>query len=104
MSWKFAGINFEEDFQGSYPTLLGRLGLDCSGPAKGFTFADAIARDNQGTALGIVNGKTVLLNHLLPYDCAYEAGQEGRLDEILAHVSLAGDILNYILDGVSGTY
>jgi|GEM_PF-1915165 len=104
MSWKFAGIIFKEDYQDAYPDLLKQLEIKYHQSAEGFTFSDAISRDNQATALGIVNGNTLLLNHLIPYDCAYEAGEEGRLDKILISLSLEGDILNYIVDGVSGTY
>ncbi|MCK9397688.1 MAG: hypothetical protein M0Q44_19120, partial [Methylobacter sp.] len=72
--------------------------------AEGFTFADAISRENQAVALGQVNDNTLLLHHFLSYDCSYEPGSEGRLDELLMPLSLEGDIMNYIVDGVSGTY
>jgi hypothetical protein len=104
MSWKFAGISFVKDYQASYPDLLKRLGVHYYRSSEGFTFSDAIRHDNLGTALGVINGKTMLLNHLLPYDCSYEPGKEGRLDEILKSLSIEGTILTYIVDGVSRTY
>ena len=104
MSWKFAGISFKKAYQTSYPDLLKRLGVKYTQSAGGFSFSDAIDRANQATALGGVNAHTMLLHPLLPYDCAYEPDVEGRLDAILAALSLEGDILNYIIDGVSGTY
>jgi hypothetical protein len=104
MSWKFAGIIFKKDYQSAYPDLLQRLEVKYEQCAGGFSFSDAISRENQATALGRVNGHTMLLHHLLPYDCSYEPGVEGRLDAILASLSLEGDILNYIIDGISGTY
>jgi hypothetical protein len=104
MSWKFAGINFKTDYRGSYPDLLKRLGVEFHQSGEGFTFSDAISRDNQATALGFVNGSTMLLHHFLPYDCSYEPGEEGQLDDALEALSLEGAIMNYIIDGVSGTY
>ena len=105
MSWKFAGIIFKKDYGAACPELLGRLGVEYSRSTGGYTFAEAVSRANRATALGVVNGQTMLLDHLLPYDCAYELGKEGRLDELLRPLSVEGDdILNYIVDGVSGTY
>jgi len=104
MSWKFAGIIFKKDYRGSYPNLLDRLGVEFYQSAEGFTFSHAINRENQATALGFVNGNTMLLHHLLPYDCSYEPGRSGPLDGVLEALSLEADIMNYIIDGVSGTY
>jgi hypothetical protein len=104
MSWKFAGIIFKKDYRGSYPDLLNRLGIEFNQSAEGFTFSDAISRENQATALGFVNDSTLLLHHLIPYDCSYEPGESGRLDGVLEALSLEADIMNYIIDGVSGTY
>lgn len=104
MSWKFAGILFQHDYQTAYPALLHRLEVNCADTATGFTFAEAIDRENQMIALGFVNGITMLLHHLLPYNCSYEPGEQSRLDEQLAALAHEGDILNYIVDGVSGTY
>jgi hypothetical protein len=104
MSWKFAGIIFKKDYRGSYPDLLNRLGIKFNQSAEGFTFSDAISRENQATALGFVNDSTLLLHHLIPYDCSYEPGESGRLDGVLEALSLEAEIMNYIIDGVSGTY
>jgi hypothetical protein len=104
MSWKFAGITFKRDYHDSYPDLLKRLEIKYYQSAEGFTFADAIGRENKTIALGQVNGNTMLLHHLIPYDCSYEPGGQERLDDILAQLSLEGDIMNYIVDGVSETY
>lgn len=104
MSWKFAGIVFKKDYKDSHPDLLKSLEVKYSWSAGGFSFSDAISRENQATALGSVNGETMLLHHFIPYDCSYEPEEEGRLDNILAKLSLQGDIMNYIIDGVSGTY
>ena len=104
MSWKFAGIIFKKDYKDYYPDLLKRLEVRYSRSAGGFTFSNAINRENRATALGCVNGSTMLLDHLIPYDCSYELGGPGRLDKILSPFSLQGDIMNYIIDGVSETY
>ena len=104
MSWKFAGINLKKDYHGAYPDLLNKLGFEFHQSGEGFTFSDAIRRENQAIALGFVNGSTMALHHLLPYDCSYEPGEEGRLDGALEALSLECDIMNYIIDGVSGTY
>ncbi len=104
MSWKFAAILFQKDYASSYDALLGRLGVERSGPVGEVSFADAVSRRNLATALGAVQGKTLLLDPLLPYDCSYEAGGEGPLDERLRSLSFGGDILNFIFDGVSATY
>lgn len=103
MSWKFAGIIFKKDYKDSYPDLLERLEVKYFRSAEGFSFSNAISRENQAVALGRVNGNTMLLHHLIPYDCSYEPEGEGRLDNILASLSLQEDIMNYIIDGVSGT-
>lgn len=104
MSWKFAGMVFRGDRRSSYPDLLHRLGVDYAQSAGGFTFGDAIDRDNRATALGVIGDSTLLLHRLIPYDCSYEAGQEGPLDAALASLSEEGDVLSDVLDGVSGTY
>ncbi len=104
MSWKFAGIIFKNECRGSYPDLLKRLQVNYCHSAEGFTFSDAIARQNESIAVASVGACTMLLHHFLPYDCSYEAGKEGRLDEILGQMSEDGDIMNFIIDGVSETY
>jgi len=104
MSWKFAGIIFKKNYNAAYPELLKQLGVKYNQSAAGFTFADAVNRENRATALGQVHGNTLLLHHFLPYDCSYEPGSEGLLDELLLPLSLDGNIMNYIVDGVSGTY
>jgi hypothetical protein len=104
MSWKFAGIAFARSYAANPRDLLRRLGLPDADPGAELTFAEATSRRNEGTAVGIVNGRTLLLDHLLPYDCAYEPGREGPLDERLRSLSVGGDILNFVCDGASGTY
>lgn len=105
MSWKFAGIQFARSYQDAFADLLDRLGQHDAHPGADLTFAQATSLHNQGTAIGVVNGHTLLLDHLLPYDCTYEPfGPDGPLDERLRSLSLGGDVLNFICDGVSGTY
>ena len=104
MSWKFAGIVFARSYQDAFRDLVGRLGLPSARPGVELTFSAATSRRNQATAIGIVNGRTLVLDHLLPYDCAYEPDRDGPLDERLRSLSLGGDVLNFICDGVSGTY
>ena len=104
MSWKFAGIHFAKDYRDDYPGLLQRLKVDFNNSAEGFSLADAIGRDNLAVALGQVNGKTLLFHHFLPHDCSYEPGVTRRLDAILEPISREGDVMNYIIDGISGTY
>ena len=99
MSWKFAGIIFKKDYFKSYPDLLRKFWVKPYPSAKGLAFSDAIRRQNQAIALGWINGHTMLLHPFISYDCSYEPGVEGRLDEILASLSLEADALNYIVDG-----
>ena len=104
MSWRFSGLIFENQGEASFESLLERLKGDHHRRAGAATFLDAIRRDNEATAVGFVNGRTMLLDHFLPFDCSYVPGRSGPLDEKLAPLSLEGDILNFIVDGVSGTY
>ena len=104
MSWKFGGIAFTRGYQGAFRELVGRLGLPNAQAGAELTFSEGTSRRNQGTAVGIVDGRTLVLDHLLPYDCAYEPDRDGPLDERLRSLSLGGDVLNFICDGVSGTY
>lgn len=104
MSWKFAGIIFKKSYRSRYEDLLARLGVTGQLVGHAYPFAEAIQRKVGETAVGVVHGKTLLLDHLLPYDCSYEPGEEGPLDGVLAELSENGDVLNYIFDGVSGTY
>jgi hypothetical protein len=104
MSWKFAGIIFRKDYSRDHTRLLEKLGVTYYQSAEGFTFASAIGRDNQAAALGTIGEHTFFLHHFLSYDCSYQQGEEGRLDEILADLSTEADIFNYIIDGLSETY
>lgn len=104
MSWKFGGIVFARSYQGALRDLVGRLGLPNAQAGAELTFSEGTSRRNQGMAVGIVNGRTLVLDHLLPYDCAYEPDRDGPLDERLRSLSLGGDVLNFICDGGSGTY
>lgn len=104
MSWRFASITFRSDHSGRFPELLQRLGVRYHQSAPGFTFDDAIRWDNKATAVGLVNGRTMVLEHFLPYDCSFEPGKTGRLDPVLMELSVQEDILCCIVDGGSGTY
>ncbi len=104
MSWNFAGIIFDKDYHDSFPALLEGLEVQAAGSIEKLSFSDATRSENTATALGFFHNKTWLLDRLLPYNCAYEPGEEGRLDVLLARLSLDGKILNYIVDGLSGTY
>lgn len=76
-----------------------------SGPsAEGFTFGDAIDRDNRATALGVIGDSTLRPHRWIPHDGAYAAGQDGPLDAAPASLSEDGDALSDSVDGVSGTY
>ncbi len=104
MSWKFAGIIFARSYRDAFADLVSRLGLPSVRPGAELTFSAATSRRNQAAAVGIVNARTLVLDHLLPYDCAYEPDRDGPLDERLRSLSLSGDVLNFICDGASGTY
>lgn len=104
MSWKFAGVLFEQEFGNQFPVLLERLGVERHYSSRRCSFFDAIRADNEATALAIVNGRTVLVDKFLSYDCSYEPGQSSGLDRLLGSLSGDRNILNFIVDGVSGTY
>jgi len=104
MSWKFAGIAFEKNYVGAFSQLLAKLQIGFTNSNSGFTFLDAIAPSNRATALGIIHHKTLLLHHLWPYDVAYEPDQTLPLDPLLSDESRHGQILSFIIDGMSATY
>lgn len=104
MSWNFAGIIFEKNYQNQYPDLLTDLKVNFQQSGEGFTFDQAIRYDNQASALRIVNQKTLFLNHLLPYNCSYEPKEDLYLDKILTILSSEGDILNFIVNERADMY
>ena len=84
--------------------LLSDLNLKRDDARSSFPFEQALSKSNKGTAMAEINSNTILIDHLLPYDCSFVSGEESRLDKILAAYSTKTDVLVFLLDSVSSAY
>ena len=104
MGWTFGGIAVKNNHSGSFQSLLGALNLRRTDTGNRFNFSSALSQKNTGTAIGIINDCTVLLDPLLPYDCSYTEDEESRFDKTLTLFSKEAETLVFMLDSISGTY
>lgn len=104
MGWTFGGLAVKKEYKDGFETLLAALALKKKKTGTAFNFSTAISKQNKGTAAGIVKGHTILLDHLLPYDCSFEEGEKSRFDKTLEAFSKEADALVFMFDSVSGTY
>jgi hypothetical protein len=104
MSWKFGGAVIKKDYKGSFAELLEALQLPRKDARSAFDFSTATTEENRRTAAGVVNGRTLLLDRRLPYNCSYEENEMSQFDKTLAAFSNTADTLVFMLDGASDTY
>jgi hypothetical protein len=104
MSWKFGGIYFKKDFSEEMDAFCREMKWKCKSMEGEVVFSDAVRSAFNGSALGVINGATLLHNNLMPYDCSFEKSKWFQLDEKLKNFSAQADVLCFFLDGITSTY
>jgi hypothetical protein len=103
MSWTFGGIYIRKDFSADWSSLLERLGLKESQGDETTTWSESIHRHFESTALGTWNGCTMLHDQDLVYGASYKEAEAYTLDERCERLSGDGDVLCFLLDGITST-
>jgi hypothetical protein len=104
MGWSFGGIAIKKDYSESFDALFHALDLKRKDTRSAFNFPTAISKENRRTAVSIVNEHTLLLDHLLPYNCSYEENSKSQFDKTLEKFSNNLETLVFMLHSISGTY
>ena len=104
MSWKFGGIYFKKDFSHEMDAFCHEMKWKCTPMDGVFLFSDVVKSAFTGSAIGVINGSTLLHNNFIPYDCSFEKGKWFQLDEKLKNFSTQADVLCFFLDGITSTY
>lgn len=104
MAWKFGGIYLKHDFDGDPGVALAILDI-----RKRFTydivrFSTVIDSTFEPTAIGIIEGVTLVHDNLLPYEHSYEADTLYPADERLLVLSREIESLVFYLDGSTESY
>lgn len=104
MSWKFGGIYFKKDYSADTDILFKDLEYNYNYSGQTVTLEEAVQSNYAGAAVGIVNGRTLLHNNFIPYDCAFEPGKWYDMDVTLKKLSLENDIFCFFIDGATESY
>jgi hypothetical protein len=104
MGMRLGAILFGKDSQGDYPRLLERLGLANAREAGTLSLAEASRGEFSGSALGVYQGATLLVNPFLPYDGSYRPEKLSPLDEKLAALSQEAPVLCFYTDETSMSF
>lgn len=104
MSWTFGGLLIQKDYTGKLDEFLALTRQPSSISEWRLSLYESVLLKGQQAAVGVVNGCTVLINEVLPYDCSFVEGEDSDYDKQLATASAKGAILVFVFDGISGTY
>lgn len=104
MAWKFGGIYLKNNFDGDPGAVLNRLSIN-----KRFTydivrFSATVDSTFEPTAIGILDGVTLVHDNLLPYNHSYEADTLNTADEQLLVLSREVESIVFYLDGITESY
>jgi hypothetical protein len=94
MSWHTIGIFIQKDYSADVGGMLGKLGLNGAIPQQRVSFDGATCGDDEGVAVGVIDGWTVLWGGVAMY---------GVDEDGLAEIAKKVRIFQILLEGTSGT-
>lgn len=100
MSWKFAGIIFQDQDKNNVLESFKHLEKTNSS----VDFNEALKSSFKEYGIGKINQAVVIFNHILPYESDYGMKTLSKLDETLATLSKNSKALCFFIDGVTDTY
>jgi hypothetical protein len=103
MSWKFGGIYIKPGFEDPEEALH-FLQIDKRFTYQTISFSDVVNSAFGNTAIGIINGISLVHDNLLPYNNSYEAGTSTDADFNMMELSRTAEIIPFFLDGTSESY
>jgi len=103
MSWKFGGIYIKPGFENPEETLH-FLQINKRFSYQTISFSEVVTNAFNDTAIGIINGISLVHDNLLPYNNSYEADTSTDADFSMMELSRAAEIISFFLDGTSESY
>jgi len=103
MSWKFGGVYIKPGFENPEEALR-FLGIDKRFTYETIKFSDAVAGTFIETAIGSINGVTLVHDNLLPYNNSYEADTFTDADFNMRELSKNSEIISFFLDSITESY
>lgn len=103
MGYELGAIIFAAAQGDDHGALVAELNGEAVTPQDEITLAQASRREFQDAAVAEYRGRTLVVDHLLPYDCKYVADLHSALDRTLMAYSRLGDVLCFYLDDASGS-
>ncbi|MBX3162604.1 MAG: hypothetical protein KF773_41970 [Deltaproteobacteria bacterium] len=103
MSWKLGFVVLSARWDRGDVALLDALGLIRRGAPRRVHIGDA-QPEPFATSIATVGDTTLVLDHLLPYDVAYDPPFASALSDRLRALSAVAPVLAGFLDGVTATY
>jgi hypothetical protein len=103
MSWKFGGIYIKPGFENP-EDALNFLQIRKRFTYETIRFSDVVNTSFGATAIGTVNGVTLVHDNLLPYNNSYEADTYTDADFKMMELSNRAEIISFFLDGITQSY
>ncbi len=103
MSWKFGGIYIKPGFEDPEQAIR-FLQIDRKFSYETIRFTNVVNSSFENTAVGFINGVTLVHDNYLPYNNSYEADTFNDYDFILMDISKSAEIVSFFLDGTTESY
>lgn len=103
MSWKFGGVYIKPGFKNPEEALR-FLNIDKRFTYETVAFAAVVNSAFADTAIGYINGVSLVHDNWLPYNNSYDAGTFTDADYTMKEQSNTADIVSFFLDGITESY
>lgn len=103
MSWKFGGVYIKPGFEDPEEALH-FLHIPKRFTYETISFLQVINSSFMETAIGNINGVTLVHDNFLPYNNSYEADTFNDADFTMMEISKNRELISFFLDGTSESY
>jgi hypothetical protein len=104
MGYTLGGLIVGADFTERFKELLARVRPGRYEALGDVSLADATMPQFTDAAVGVINGKTLVLHQFWFFDCSFDAGGMGPLDRRLMELSREAPVLCFVFDETSMSF
>lgn len=103
MSWKFGGVYMKPGFENP-EEVLHFLRINKRFTYDTINFSSVVNSSFDATAIGFINGVSLVHDNMLPYNNSYEADTYTDADFNMMELSRTSEIISFFLDGITESY